>query len=73
MLAPIIHQISEEYQGKLKVVKVNADHCPGISNTFKVSNIPALFYLQNGKVKGNFVGYLAKEELERKLQEWGQN
>ena len=32
MLAPIIHQISEEYQGKLKVVKVNADHCPGISD-----------------------------------------
>lgn len=72
MLAPIIHQISEEYQGKLKVVKVNADHCPGISNTFQVSNIPALFYLQNGKVKGSAIGYLAKEELERKLQEWGQ-
>ena len=71
MLAPVMQQLSEEYEGKVKFVKVNVDQASELAVSFGVSSIPALLYFQNGQVKGASVGFAQKEDLERKLRAWG--
>lgn len=63
MLAPGVETIAEEYEGKLKVCKVNVDDNPEICMTLGISSIPALFLFKNGEVKNHNVGYMDEEEL----------
>ena len=67
MMAPVIHQLAEEYEGKVKMV----DQAQELSMSFGVSSIPTLAYFQGGQVKGSSVGFLPKESLEQKLAQWG--
>ena len=71
MMAPVIHQLAEEYEGKVKMVKVNVDQAQELAMSFGVSSIPTLAYFQGGQVKGSSVGFLPKESLEQKLAQWG--
>ena len=71
MMAPVIHQLAEEYEGKVKMVKVNVDQAQELAMSFGVSSIPTLAYFQGGQVKGASVVFLPKESLEQKLAQWG--
>lgn len=71
MLSPIIHEIAEAYQGKLKVVKANVDHAPELAMEFGVASIPTLLFFQEGSVQGTSVGFIDKNGMEQKLQAWG--
>ena len=73
MMAPVIHQLAEEYEGKVKMVKVNVDEAQELAMSFGVSSIPTLAYFQGGQVKGSSVGCLPKESLEQKLAQWGRS
>ena len=64
MLAPVIEQIAEEYDGRVKVCKVNVDEEPELANAFRVSSIPLVVFIKNGKVEGKSVGYRPKAEIE---------
>ena len=61
MMAPVIHQLAEEYEGKVKMVKVNVDQAQELAMSFGVSSIPTLAYFQGGQVKGSSVGFLLNE------------
>ena len=63
MLAPIVAQIAEEQAGKIKVGKVNCDEEGMLAQQFRVSSIPAIFVVKNGKVVAQTVGYQPKEQL----------
>ena len=63
MLAPIIEEISQEYDGKVKVCKVNVDDEPELAMAFKVSSIPLVTILKNGEMVDKSVGYRAKEDI----------
>ena len=56
MVAPIIDQLAEEYNGKLKVGKVNVDEQAELASEFAVVSIPTIFILKNGKVVEKLVG-----------------
>lgn len=72
MMAPVVHQLAEEYEGKVKMVKVNVDQAQDLAMSFGVSSIPTLAYFQGGKMKGSSVGFLPRERLVEKLAGWGQ-
>lgn len=70
MLAPVMEQIAEEYEGKVKFVKLNVDQSPQLAASFGINSIPALLYFKNGQVKGTSVGFTRREDLVRKLKVW---
>ncbi len=72
MMAPVVRQLAEEYAGKVKMVKVNVDQAQELAVSYGVSSIPTLAYFQGGQMRGASVGFLAREDLERKLAQWGQ-
>ena len=67
MLSPIIAQIADEYDGKIKVGKVNVDEQPELANAFSVSSIPTVVVMKEGKVTNMSVGYRPKEQIEALL------
>ena len=63
MLSPIVEEIAEEYDGRIKVGKVNVDEEPELSSVFNVSSIPLLVVLDHGKAVKSSVGYVPKEKV----------
>ena len=68
MLAPVIEEIAKEYEGKIKVGKVNVDDERELALQFGVSSNPTVMVFQNGEIKATSVGYRPKEELEALLK-----
>ncbi|MBQ4647591.1 MAG: thioredoxin [Clostridia bacterium] len=62
MIAPIIEEIAEE-NDSIKVCKVNVDEEGELADAFKVSSIPMLAVVKNGKVTNTAVGYMSKEKV----------
>ena len=63
MIAPVLDDIATEYQGKLKVVKVNVDESQAVPTQFGIRNIPTLKIFKNGQEVANKVGGLPKGQL----------
>jgi len=63
MLSPVLEEISTEYEGKLKVVKVNVDENNVTAAMYGVRGIPTLLLFKNGEVVGTKVGNLPKGQL----------
>ena len=63
MLAPVLDDIAQEYQGKLKVVKVNVDESQSVPAQFAIRNIPTLKIFKNGQEVANKVGGAPKGQL----------
>ena len=68
MLAPVIEEIANEYEGKVKVGKVNVDDERELALQFGVSSIPTVMVFQNGEIKATSVGDRPKEEIEQLLK-----
>lgn len=68
MLSPIVAEIAEEYDGKVKVGKVNVDEEQELSEEFQVESIPMIVIMKNGKVTNVSVGYKPKEQLTALLE-----
>ena len=67
MIAPFIEEISEEYDGKVKVCKIDVDEASELAVAFGVSSIPTVMVFKNGEVYKKAVGYRSKKELEDML------
>jgi thioredoxin 1 len=62
-IAPIVDELSREYDGKLKVVKMNVDENPRTPSQYGVRGIPTLLLIQGGQVKQQLVGAQPKAKL----------
>ena len=62
MIAPFIHEISEE-RNDVKVGKINVDDEPELANAFRVNSIPAVFVMKDGKISNQAIGYRSKDQL----------
>jgi thioredoxin 1 len=63
MLSPTISEIAEEYKGKVKVGKVNVDEEGELASMFRVSSIPLLVVMKEGKVVNSAVGVRPKDQI----------
>jgi thioredoxin 1 len=67
-ISPIIEELSKQYNGKIKVGKVNVDHNPNVSINYGITSIPAILFIKDGKVVDKQIGAAPKSILEKKIQ-----
>lgn len=67
MIAPILDQLADEYDGKAKIAKVNVDEQTELASKYGVMSIPTLFLFKDGEVIDQTVGVRPKAELEDML------
>ncbi len=63
MLSPIIEELSQEYEGRAKICKVNVDEEPELASSFNVASIPTIVVFKNGKVVNTSVGNKPKAAI----------
>ena len=68
MIGPIIEELANELQGKLKVAKVNVDNEGNLAAKFNIMSIPTLLVFKNGQVVNQIVGAMPKAQLLAKIQ-----
>jgi thioredoxin 1 len=67
MVAPVVEQINEEYEGKIRVGKLDVDASPVISAQLGVMSIPTLILFKDGKAIQRMVGFQPKPNLKGKI------
>jgi len=67
MIDPIVKQLADEWQGKVKVVKLDADENPGVLMQYGILGIPTLMFFKGGKLQERITGFLPKGKLVAKL------
>ncbi len=67
MVGPIVEEMSNEYEGKAVIGKVNVDDNPEISAKFGIRNIPTIIFLKNGEMVDKSVGAVPKNVLAEKI------
>jgi len=67
MIAPILDELSDEFQEKAVVGKVNVDLESDISTKYGITSIPTLLFFKNGEIIDKHVGAASKNQLEEKL------
>jgi len=68
MLAPTVEAVADQFQGKIKVGKVNVDENMSVSQRFNVRGIPMLILFKNGEVKDQIVGNTSKDNVVRMIE-----
>jgi len=69
MVAPILEELSKEFEGQLKVVKLDVESNPGVAQAYNIRGIPALLLFKNGEVADQRIGALPKHQLKAWLSE----
>ena len=69
MIAPILEQLAVEYQGKVKVTKLDVDANIKTATRFNVRSIPTLLFFKDGKLVDQVVGAVPKQALETKFKQ----
>ncbi|MGP1349094.1 MAG: thioredoxin [Stomatobaculum sp.] len=68
MLAPVIAELAEEYEGRARVGKVNVDEQQALAVRYRVSSIPTVIVFKNGEPVASSVGVRPKAQLEELLK-----
>ena len=64
MLSPTVSEIADEYEGKVKVCKLDVDQAMDISMSYGVASIPTLILFKDGEIVKKSVGVVSKTEIE---------
>ena len=67
MMSPIIEEIAENLNGKVKIAKINVDEEADLAIEYEVSSIPTFLLIKNGQVVTNIIGMRDKKYLEEKI------
>jgi thioredoxin 1 len=67
MIAPIVEEIAGEYEGKLRVMKLDVDENSGIAARYSIMSIPTLGIFRSGELVERIVGYMPKEALKKRI------
>ena len=69
MIAPIVEELAEEYEGKVKFTKLDVDSNPKSATNFGIRGIPTLLIFNDGKPIDQVVGAVSKSVLKKRLEE----
>jgi thioredoxin 1 len=67
MIAPFVEEIAKDYEGKVKVGKLDVDNNPNVSMQFGIRSIPTLLFFRDGKVVDQIMGAVPKNMITSKL------
>ena len=67
MVAPIVEELADDYDGKVKFVKLNTDENPQIAGKYGIRSIPTLLVFKGGEAVGQIVGFRPKSDLKKRL------
>lgn len=67
-IAPLIEELAVQYDGKIKVGKLNTDDNPETAQRFEVMNIPTLILFKDGEIASRFMGVVPKSKIEAAMQ-----
>ena len=67
MMAPVVDELSKEYDGVVKIGKLNVDEESEIAGKYRVMSIPTMLVIKNGSVVDTIVGAVPKKTLQDKL------
>ena len=68
MIAPIVKELASEYNGKLKVAKLDVDAYGSIAQQYKILSIPTVMIFKNGKVASQIIGAVPKKDLVKHVE-----
>ncbi len=68
MIAPTVAELAKEYEGRVKVAKLDVDANYQTAGAFDVRSIPTLLFFKNGQVVDKIVGAVPKQKLKEKLE-----
>ncbi len=66
-IAPVLDELAQEYQGKVKVGKVNVDEQQGLAAQYQIRSIPTLLVIKHGAVAEQMIGGKSKRDLKASL------
>ncbi len=69
VIAPIIEQLAAEYEGRIRVAKLDVDANPRTAARFSVRSLPSLLLFNDGRLVDTIVGAVPRPVLERRIQE----
>lgn len=67
LVAPLVEELAEEYEGKISFAKLDVDQNPKMASKYGVMSIPTLLIFKKGEPVSNIVGFRPKAELKRSL------
>ncbi len=67
MVAPVVEELADEYEGRAKVAKLDVDHNPKIAMEYGVRSIPTMLFFKDGEVVDQLIGVVPKATLAEKL------
>ena len=67
MVAPVVDELANEYEGKVSFVKINVDDNSNTAREYGVMSIPTLIIFKNGQPASTIVGFRPKAELKKNL------
>ncbi len=70
IIAPIVEELAKEYEGKIKVGKLNTDENPQVSMRYGIRAIPTLILFKNGEIADTRIGVQPKEALRQMLSSY---
>jgi thioredoxin 1 len=68
-IAPVLEELATEYEGRVRIVKLDADHNPNTVRTYSILSLPTLTIFRNGEVASQIVGAQPKSRLRAQLDE----
>ncbi|MCA1904711.1 MAG: thioredoxin [Cyanobacteria bacterium KgW148] len=70
MVAPVVDEVAEQYDGKIKVVKLNTDENPKIASEYGIRSIPTLMLFKDGQKVDTVVGAVPKATLANTIEKY---
>jgi len=67
MVAPVVDELSDDYDGKVSFVKINVDDSPKLASQFGIMSIPTLMLFKAGQPVDTIIGFRPKDELKKSL------
>jgi thioredoxin 2 len=68
MVAPVLEQLASEYQGRIKIAKLNVDENPITSSQYGIQSIPTMLIFKNGRQIDKLIGALPRQEIEQHVK-----
>lgn len=65
---PIVHELGHEYEGKIKVGKLNVDENPQVSGSYGVMSIPTLMFFKNGQPVKSIIGAQGRDTIKGAIE-----